>query len=223
MNLNKLAFIIAVTTGTALLTAGSAVAGNAQNIDKVHGSAEVSKGEQRGDISLVNGSITLNSNSSAKEVTSVNGGITIQDNVKLTSASTVNGSINAGNKLQVEGALDTVNGRISVGRNSTVGSDVTTVNGDITLTGSNIGRNITTVNGDIRLEGNTVVKGDVIFKERSSKKSWFNWSGKTDKRELYIAATATVEGQIILEQPVILHLENPAMQDKVVKRYNDGR
>lgn len=188
------------------------------NIDKVMGSAVVGSGEQYGDISLVNGSVQMASNSSAKDVTLVNGSIDIRHDVQLDSAETVNGSIAAGRNFKVVSSLSTVNGDIDAADNAQVGGDISTVNGDITLNSAEVEQNISTVNGDIKLTGNTVVKGDVVFKKRGKKKSFFGWSND-NKPSLHIAADAVVEGQIILEQPVDLDLANPDMQAKVVERF----
>jgi DUF4097 and DUF4098 domain-containing protein YvlB len=192
------------------------------NIDKVLGSASVSSNQHYDDISLVNGSVKMASNSSAKSVSTVNGSIELRDNVKLHSASTVNGSIESGSGLQVADELSTVNGKILPGSNAVIGGNVTTVNGDIVLDNSQADRDVTTVNGDIKLTGKTVVKGDVVYKPRGKKKAFFGWANN-NKPTLYIGADAVVEGKIILEQDVELQIENPALQSKVERRFNDGR
>lgn len=188
------------------------------DIRKVSGSAKVSSNERLADISLVNGSLKMANDSSAKAVSTVNGSIELRDNVRLDSASTVNGSIESGTGLQVADELRTVNGKISLGSNAAIGGDIATVNGDITLDNSQAGGDITTVNGDIRLVGNTVVKGNIVYKPRGKKNSFFSWS--SNKATLYISANATVEGNIILEQEVELQIENAAMQDKIIQRFN---
>tara|TARA_R110002126_G_scaffold54341_2_gene147135 strand:- start:187 stop:852 length:666 start_codon:yes stop_codon:yes gene_type:complete len=188
------------------------------HIDKVMGSAVVGSGEHYGNVSLVNGSVQMASNSSAKAVSLVNGSIDIRDDVALDSAETVNGAIAAGRNFMVNDSLSTVNGAIKLGDNAVIAGDVSTVNGDITLNSAQLAQDISTVNGDITLAGNTVVKGDVIFKKAGKKKSFFGWSNHSQP-SLHIAADAVVEGQIILEQPVELKLDNPAMQAKVVERF----
>ena len=192
------------------------------SIDKVLGSASVGTNEHYDDISLVNGSVKMASNSSAKSVSTVNGSIELRDNVKLHSASTVNGSIESGSGLQVTDDLSTVNGKILPGSNAVVGGNISTVNGDIVLDNSQAGRDVTTVNGDIKLTGNTVVKGNVVYKPRGKKKAFFGWNND-NKPTLYIGADAVVEGKIILEQDVELQIDNPALQSKVERRFNDGR
>jgi len=192
------------------------------HIDKVLGSASVGSGERYGDISLVNGSIQMASNSSANEVSVVNGSIDLRDNVSLYSASTVNGSIESGSGLKVATDLATVNGKIRPGSRAVIGGSIESVNGDITLDNSEVGKDISTVNGDISLSGNTVVKGDIVYKPRGKRKTFFGW-GNDNKPTLHIGSNAVVEGRIILQQKVELQLDNPAMQDKVEYQINDGR
>ncbi|MBZ9613484.1 hypothetical protein [Rheinheimera maricola] len=191
-------------------------------IDKVLGSAVVGSQQHYGDISLVNGSVKMASDSSAHDVSVVNGSIKLRDNIRLNSASTVNGSIESGSGLQVATNLETVNGKIHPGSQAVIGGNVDTVNGDILLHSSEIAKDISTVNGDITLSGNTVVKGDLVYKPRGKKKSFFGWSNSS-KPKLHITADAAVEGRILLQQEVELQLDNPAMQAKVVYDINNGQ
>lgn len=214
-------FSLATTLIVTSLVASTALAAQS-NIDKVMGSAVVGSNQHYGDISLVNGSVQLASDSSANDVSVVNGSIELRDNVRLNSASTLNGSIESGSNLQVAGNLETVNGAIRPGTAASIGGSIDTINGDITLDNSAVAQNISTVNGDISLTGSTVVKGDLVYKPRGKKKSFFGWSN-TSKPRLHIAADAVVEGRILLQQEVELQLDNPAMQAKVVYDINDGR
>ncbi len=192
------------------------------NIDKVMGSAVVGSQQHYGDISLVNGSVQMASNSSANDISVVNGSIELRNDVKLNSAATVNGSIESGTGLSVATNLETVNGKIRLGQNATVAGNIDTVNGDISLVDSEVVQNISTVNGDITLSGSTVVKGDVIYKPRGKRKSFFGWSNHSTP-VLHIGENAVVEGNIILRQQVELKLDNPALAAKVIYDINDGR
>lgn len=222
MKLSQFAATVGLVIAAGCFTASVFAEDSHGNIDKVMGSAVVGSNQHYGDISLVNGSIQMAGNSSAEKVSVVNGSIDLRDNVKLHSASTVNGSIESGSGLQVTTELSTVNGKILPGSNAVIGGNVTSVNGDIVLHNSEVGRDVSTVNGDIKLTGNTLVKGDLVYKPRGKKKSFFGWSNN-NKPTLYIAADAVVEGSIILQQEVELQIENPAMQAKVITRINDGR
>lgn len=192
------------------------------SIDKVLGSAVVASNQHYANISLVNGSIQMASNSSAKDLSVVNGSIDIRDHVSVQSISTVNGSIETGAELRVAHDMATVNGRIRPGSNAVIGGNIDTTNGDIELNNSEVGKTVSTVNGDISLTGTSVVKGDLVFKPRGKRKSFFGW-GNDYKPSLHIGKDATVEGSIILQQEVQLEILNPAMQDKVVLQFNDGR
>ena len=210
-----------VATLTVVIASGCcmspAMADSNRTIDKVLGSAVVGSQQHYGDISLVNGSIQMASDSSAKAISTVNGSIELRDNVQLDSASTVNGGISSGDNLHVNADVSIVNGKFLPGAKATIGGSIETVNGDIRLHDGKIGRDISTVNGDISLSGNTLVQGDIVFKPRGKKKSFLGWTNdKTPTLE--IGANVTVQGNIVLQQDVTLKLENPALQDKVVRR-----
>ena len=192
------------------------------DIDKVLGSASVESGQHYNDISVVNGSVKMASDSSANEISVVNGSIKMGENVSVHSASTVNGSIEADGGLKTAANLETVNGKIRPGGNAVIGGNVDTVNGDITLDSSEVAQDVSTVSGDISLNGTTVIKGDLVYKPRGKRKTFFGW-GNDSKPTLHIGADAVVEGRIILQQQVTLQLDNPAMQDKVEYQINDGR
>lgn len=214
-------FSLATTLIVTSLVASTQLAAQS-NIDKVMGSAVVGSNQHYGDISLVNGSVQMASNSRANDISVVNGSIELRDDVKLHSAATVNGSIESGTGLSVATNLETVNGEIRLGQNATVAGNIDTVNGDISLDNSEVAQNISTVNGDITLSGSTVVKGDVIYKPRGKRKSFFGWSNNSTP-VLHIGENAVVEGNIILRQQVELKLDNPTLAAKVIYDINDGR
>lgn len=222
MKLSTLVAAVTIAVATAGFATPASADSNHATIDKVLGSASVASNQHYGDISLVNGSVQMASNSSANDVSVVNGSIELRDNVSINSGSTVNGSIEAGTGLQVTTSLETVNGKIRPGSKAQIGGNVDTVNGDITLDSSEVAQDISTVNGDITLTGDTVVQGDVIYKPRGKKKSFFGWRNDS-KPSLHIGADVIIEGKIVLQQEVELKLDNPAMQDKVVYDINDGR
>lgn len=186
------------------------------DVSKVFGGVEVRQGTQQGDISSVNGAVKLASNSNAGDISVVNGSVSLADNTRVKSITTVNGGIEAGRKFIAAGEVTTVNGKIRVQSQSQIGGDVVTVNGLIELSDTEVKGSVSTVNGDIRLQGKTHVKGDIVFKE-NRKKSVLSFGDK--KPVLYIAADAVVDGQIILEQPVTLKLENPTMKAKIIEHY----
>ena len=168
----------------------------------------------------VNSDVSLSGISGGSKISTVNGKIAAVNLSTLVQLSTVNGEIGSkDNSGQIE--LSSVNGEIvDVGSSGRLNYSV--VNGSIEARTSAEEISVSTVNGDIKLSGNTVVKGDLIYKPRGKKNSFFGWSNNS-KPTLYIAADAVVEGNIILEQEVELQIENPAMQAKVITRINDGR
>lgn len=222
MKLSTLVAAVTLAVSAGYFVSPAFADGSQTTIDKVLGSAVVGSNQHYGDISLVNGSVQMASNSSANDVSVVNGSIELRDNVSVNSASTVNGSIESGSGLQVATNLETVNGKIRPGSKAQIGGNIDTVNGDILLDSSEVAHDVSTVNGDIKLTGNTVVKGDLVYKPRGKKKSFFGWRNDS-KPTLHIGADAVVEGRIILQQEVELQLDNPQMQAKVVYDINDGR
>jgi hypothetical protein len=83
------------------------------------------------------------------------------------------------------------------------------------LSSTHIGKNIESLSGDISVEGESVIVGDIIYHKPESR--WFD----TDSMPtLSIASTVLLEGNIILERPVELNLENADHQQKVIVRYS---
>ena len=195
----------------------------AEDLDKVFGSLTVDAGQSVGNVSLVNGAITLEQNSRAKAVDTVNGSIDLYSGVQLNSATTVNGSIEVAESVTVSGDVTTVNGSVSVDRQSQIGGNIETVNGDISVTDTTVSRDLITVNGDITLSGDTQVHGDIVFKKRGKKWSFFGFNSDDGKPTLTIGRNVQVQGEIVLQQDVILKLENPALAAKVAKRFSDNR
>ncbi|WP_102797690.1 hypothetical protein [Bowmanella denitrificans] len=188
------------------------------NASTVFGGIDIGNDRQVGDLSTVNGGIDIGHRSQAGDVTTVNGGIELGDNVVIEEAETVNGSITAGHNLQAHDDLQTVNGRIELQKGARVGGDISTVNGDILLLDAEVGKDLQTLNGDIKLRGDTYIKGDVVFERRRDQ----GWDWNSDEEPtLLVEKAVRIDGRIILEKPVRLKLENPEMQDKVERRYND--
>ncbi|MDP5207488.1 hypothetical protein [Alishewanella sp. SMS8] len=196
---------------------------NAEDISKVNGSIKVAAGSVAGEVSTVNGSINVAEDSQVKSASTVNGSITLAERAQVTGeTSTVNGSIKLASGSKVMGELSTVNGDMVI-NSSTVAGDVSTVNGTLKIEGSQIAGNLTTLNGNVSLLAGSVVQGDLVYAERTARKSWFSWFGK-DKHKpatLTISADSNVQGQIILKQEVNLKLENTALAARVVKQYTE--
>ncbi|RDV24611.1 hypothetical protein DXV75_13020 [Alteromonas aestuariivivens] len=186
-------------------------------LSSVFGGIDVDSGNRVGSISTVNGGIELENNVTAEILDSVNGGIEMGENVLIERASVVNGDIEAGRNLVVEGSLVTVNGDIRLDDNARINGNIETVNGNIQVLNGEILDDIVTSNGDIRIEGSSTIHGDIVF-QRSSNDKW-NW-GESTPSVLFVGRDVNLLGNIIIQRPVELELENPEMGSKVIHRYS---
>ena len=195
-----------------------------KDIDKsdyssVFGGVDVSENKQVGDLSSVNGNITMQDNVSARDVDAVNGNIEISNNVQVHNVSTVNGDIQAQTYLSVKRDVSTINGNITLGADSMVGKDVSTVNGDILLTQTFVSNDVKTKNGSINLVDGSVVGGDIEFESQDDGGWWSDKSSEHNPPTLTIDESSDVKGKIILHQVVVLEIDNPALLNKVERRY----
>lgn len=183
------------------------------DISSTNKSVKVGEGRSVENISSVNGSVKVSDDVSAEDISSVNGKVSIGDNVSADSVESVNGQVKIGSGFKSRGQVSTVNGGIRIDNDSSVGGAVSTVNGSIRLEGVIVGKDISTKNGSVTLKDGSVVKGDIHFEPIS--KNNYNKRRPT----LYISADSVVEGNIILDRPVDLELENPDLADKVKRNY----
>ena len=201
---------------TLLFTVLLAAAGVAQahdeqrirDIDKVNGSITAEAGQFYGDLSTVNGGIDLQRGAKVEDVETVNGGIEAGDEVVARSVSTVNGSIRFGQRAQVEGDVETVNGGTFFDRGSNVRRGVSTVNGGIGLVDTDLGGGIETVNGDITVGVGSHVKGGIRVEKPTG--NWGLRMGKPKVPRIVIGPNAVVEGNLVFEREVTLHVHQSA-------------
>ena len=201
---------------TLLFTVLLAAAGVAQahdeqrirDIDKVNGSITAEAGQFYGDLSTVNGGIDLQRGAKVEDVETVNGGIEAGDEVVARSVSTVNGGIRFGQRAQVDGDVETVNGGIFFDRGSTVRRGVSTVNGGIGLVDTDLGGGIETVNGDITVGVGSHVKGGIRVEKPTG--NWGLRMGKPKVPRIVIGPNAVVEGNLVFEREVTLHVHQSA-------------
>ena len=201
---------------TLLFTVLLAAAGVAQahdeqrirDIDKVNGSITAEAGQFYGDLSTVNGGIDLQRGAQVEDVETVNGGIEAGDEVVARSVSTVNGGIRFGQRAQVDGDVETVNGGIFFDRGSTVRRGVSTVNGGIGLVDTDLGGGIETVNGDITVGVGSHVKGGIRVEKPTG--NWGLRMGKPKVPRIVIGPNAVVEGNLVFEREVTLHVHQSA-------------
>lgn len=201
---------------TLLFTVLLAAAGVAQahdeqrirDIDKVNGSITAEAGQFYGDLSTVNGGIDLQRGAQVEDVETVNGGIEAGDEVVARSVSTVNGGIRFGQRAQVDGDVETVNGGIFFDRGSNVRRGVSTVNGGIGLVDTDLGGGIETVNGDITVGVGSHVKGGIRVEKPTG--NWGLRMGKPKVPRIVIGPNAVVEGNLVFEREVTLHVHQSA-------------
>ncbi len=186
-----------------------------QDVKSTNKSVKISEGRTVEDVGSVNGSVVIRNNVSAKRVTNTNGSISIGDNVSVDSVSAVNGQINVGKGFTANEDVSTVNGQIAIQAQGQIGGELSTVNGTISINGVVVQNDIVTVNGSIKLTNGSIVKGDIHF--RGNTKNNYN----KDYPVLYISADSNVEGDIILERPVELELENNNLESKVKRMYKN--
>ena len=194
-----------------LAAAGVAQAHDEQrirDIDKVNGSITAEAGQFYGDLSTVNGGIDLQRGAKVEDVETVNGGIEAGDEVVARSVSTVNGGIRFGQRAQVDGDVETVNGGIFFDRGSNVRRGVSTVNGGIGLVDTDLGGGIETVNGDITVGVGSHVKGGIRVEKPTG--NWGLRMGKPKVPRIVIGPNAVVEGNLVFEREVTLHVHQSA-------------
>ena len=179
-----------------------------RDIDKVNGSITAEAGQFYGDLSTVNGGIDLQRGAKVEDVETVNGGIEAGDEVVARSVSTVNGGIRFGQRAQVDGDVETVNGGIFFDRGSNVRRGVSTVNGGIGLVDTDLGGGIETVNGDITVGVGSHVKGGIRVEKPTG--NWGLRMGKPKVPRIVIGPNAVVEGNLVFEREVTLHVHQSA-------------
>jgi len=185
------------------------------DVKSTNKSVKVSEGRTVEDVGSVNGSVVIKDNVNAKDVTNTNGSISIADNVSVDSVKAVNGQIKIGEGFVAKEDVSTVNGQIAIKEQGKIGGELSTVNGSISITGVVVEKNIVTVNGSVKLNDGSIVKGDIHFRGNSNNSYHKNYP------VLYISADSDVEGDIILERPVELRLENKSLESKVKRLYKD--
>ena len=180
-----------------------------RDIDKVNGGITAEAGQQYGSLSTVNGGIRIGAGAVVDDVETVNGGIRVGDNARVGSLETVNGSIRLGTGVEVEDGIGTVNQDVFVDRGGRIGGDIETVNGDIGLVDSDLAGSIETVNGDITVGAGSVVGGGIKVEKQGNR--WWPFDfGKQDPTRVVIGPGARVEGPLVFEREVKLHVHATA-------------
>lgn len=177
-------------------------------IDKVNGSITAEAGRAYGDLATVNGGIRLGAGSQAGDVETVNGGISGEDGVRARSLSTVNGGIRLGQRARVDGDVETVNGGIFLDRGGNVRGSVSTVNGAIGIVDTDLGGGVRTVSGDITVGVGSHVKGG-IHVDKPGRVMGISF-GRPKVPRIVVGPNAMVEGALVFERAVVLHVHQSA-------------
>ena len=142
-----------------------------------------------------------------RDIDKVNGSITAEAGQFYGDLSTVNGGIDLQRGAKVED-VETVNGGIFFDRGSNVRRGVSTVNGGIGLVDTDLGGGIETVNGDITVGVGSHVKGGIRVEKPTG--NWGLRMGKPKVPRIVIGPNAVVEGNLVFEREVTLHVHQSA-------------
>lgn len=178
------------------------------SIDRVNGSITAEAGRAYGDLETVNGGIRLGAGAQARDVETVNGGISGEDDVRARSLSTVNGGIRMGQRAQLDGDVETVNGGIFLDRGGNVRGSVSTVNGAIGIVDTDVGGGLRTVSGDITVGVGSHVRGGVRV-DKPGRVMGISFR-KPKVPRIVVGPGAVVEGALVFEREVVLHVHDSA-------------
>jgi hypothetical protein len=134
-------------------------------------------------------------------MTSVSGNVSIGKYCTIEATSrTINGLVKVGAQSKVED-LSTINGSIQTDEGVNVDGNVESVTGSIKLNQTVVQRDVRTVNGDIELRNKSVVKGDIVIK---------NKIGVVTMRlrpvEIEVTGGSIIEGDVVVERNVDVRL-----------------
>lgn len=179
-----------------------------RDIDKVNGRVVADAGKHYGNLDTVNGSIQLGNGARAGDVETVNGSIAAGNDVATADVSTVNGSIRFGERARIGGSVETVNGSLFIGRGGDVRGGVSTVNGGIGLVDTDVSGDVGTVNGDITVGAGSHVRGGIKVEQPG--KTWLPRFGKPRVPRIVVGPNAVVDGPLVFEREVKLHVHASA-------------
>jgi hypothetical protein len=179
-----------------------------RHIDKINGRIVAEAGQQYGNLDTVNGSIELGNGVRAADVETVNGSIRGGNDVAAADVSTVNGSIHLGERARIGGSVETVNGSLFIGRGGDVRGGVSTVNGGIGLVDTDVSGDVGTVNGDITVGAGSHVRGGIKVEQPG--KTWLPRFGKPRVPRIVVGPNAVVDGPLVFEREVRLHVHASA-------------
>ena len=193
-------------TALVLGVAGTAGAGDSDNISSVTGSITVGAGEHRGDIATVNGSIRVAEGATVGQAHTVNGSIDLEPHATAAELKTVNGAVHLNEGAQVNGGVHTVNGSLTLAKGAGVTGALANVNGSIRVDAAHVGGDVQTVTGSMDIGPDARVDGGVIVRKEHS-------SGNDDSHHtprIVIGPGSVVKGPLRFERTVELYVSDRA-------------
>lgn len=120
-----------------------------------------------GSKNTINGNIRIGENSEVTgDCRTINGSIDVGSNSRTRDIETINGNISVGKDVMVRGDIKLINGSLHCASGVKVTGEVENINGEIKLEGTHVEDDLSTYNGDIRLYDNTIIRRNIIIKER---------------------------------------------------------
>lgn len=179
----------------------------AEDIVRTNGSVATTAGTEYGRLATTNGGIRLDDGVTAGRVSTTNGSIRAGNDVTVERLKTVNGGIRLGERVRVAGEVKTVNGSIFIDRGGQVGG-VETTNGAIGLVATVVEGDVGLANGDLTIGIGSHVRGGVHMRKPGS--SWMPVRIGTRLPRVVIGPGAVVEGPLVFERDVVLHVHDSA-------------
>lgn len=182
-----------------------------QNLDEISKDIVAQAGQTYGNLDTISGDIRIEARASTRTVNTVSGDIELAEGATTGRIETVSGDIQAAGKVTAGKGVGTVSGDIYFDRGGRIGGDIETVSGDIGLVATEVSGGIETVSGDITVGIGSHVHGGIKI-EKNDNGSSMNW-GRPPR--IVIGPNAVVEGALVFERPVVLHVHKTAKIGRV--------
>lgn len=184
-----------------------------QNLNTISDDLVARAGQAYGNLDTVSGDIAIQAGSSVRNVNTVSGDIDLAEGATTARLETVSGDIEGGRKITASAGVGTVSGDIFFDHGSRIGGDLESVSGDIGLVGTRASGGIETVSGDITVGAGSHVKGGIRIEKPNG--SWGLRIGNRKPPRIVIGPNAVVEGSLVFEREVTLHVHQSARIGKV--------
>ena len=108
--------------------------------------------------------------------------------------------------MNVDGNVESINGTVELGAGTEVSGEVATVNGLLVLDQTVVQGDMRTVNGNIVLRDKSVVKGDILIKDKMGVIVVETVSARTRPIEIEVTGGSIIEGDIVVKRDVDVRL-----------------